>query len=80
MDESYIVISRWEDEPCVGILTKNELQERMDELEEEGFEVHYLDSIPDPDLMYFPCNSFLIIKGKIVVPKPVEKIKRMEIE
>jgi hypothetical protein len=52
----------------------------MDEWINEGVTPTFLNSLENNgELMYWPEYHTLIIKGKIVVPKVVEVVKKLEI-
>ena len=93
MDDKYFVITTGEDGTYVYSYTKKELLKEItpdDKLLKNGEEPRYCCSYYDfltpdeyekeKDPNYWKEDKTLIIKGRIVVPKPVDIIKRMEIE
>lgn len=60
-----------------GPYTKAELEEQIDEmLEYESGSPKFLSKMPE-DIEYWPEGSYVVLEGKIVVPKPIEVIKKM---
>lgn len=72
----YITLSRCEDEPHFEIIEKKKLEKQFNDGEYEGYD--FLTRY-DGDLMEFPSNSILIIKGEIIIPKAKQVVKEYEI-
>jgi hypothetical protein len=82
MKEMYYVISPNEGDVRITQLSKEELIEKLDcnywgdstfvNVDDSG----YLES----DLNYWNHNDILIIKGKVVIPEPIQVVKTYEIE
>jgi hypothetical protein len=78
----YFVIHNSEGETCINQLSKEQLLKRIKpEVGEKGGhygEVGFLPKIEESDTNYWGDN-ILIIKGDIIVPKPIEVVKEYEI-
>lgn len=72
----YIVISRCGDEPHIAVLSTSEL---TDLLADDWKGYKFLDDA-DVDLAEFPSYSVLIIKGKVIVPKPKTVVTEYTLE
>ena len=75
----YFVIHNFEGETGVDQISKQELIERLKNNDssyygQEGF----LEEIKDPDTNYWGRN-LLIIKGEIIMPKPIEVVNEYEV-
>lgn len=77
MADTYFVIHNGEGDTTVREYTREEL---LKEIEENawGRDADFMDKIDDADTNYWG-GSILIIKGKIVNPKPVEVVTKYEI-
>jgi hypothetical protein len=80
-EEKYYLISHTCDNDLyIEELNLPELTKQMDEWINEGVTPTFLNSLENNgELMYWPEYHTLIIKGKIVVPKVVEVVKKLEI-
>lgn len=81
----YIVVTASEDGDIrIKKYIQKELTEFINDEEEGNFDTDdfvtgkMVETNPDP--MYWGGNSILIIKGKIVVPKPVKIVSAYEVE
>jgi len=80
-EEKYFLLSRCEDEVDAKIITKSELEEKIEEMAKyDSRPVTFLSEFPENGLEYFPAHSWLIIKGKIIIPKPITRITEYEID
>jgi len=80
-DETYFVISNSDGDTTIGEYTKSELLKLL-EAKDFGnvFPFTRFPQFPEnPDPNYWGDN-ILIIKGKVVSPKPVETVTKYEIE
>lgn len=76
--EKYFIIGMSEDgEPFHYIMTKKRLQEFLEENPEQEFMTEE-DLKENRDLNYWN-DAILIIKGEIVIPKPVEVVTKFEV-
>ena len=73
--DTYFLIYCSDGDTCVAEKTKEEILEMTDE--EEGEE--FMDHIVDRDTNYW-ADLNLVIKGKIVCPKPKKVVEEWEIE
>lgn len=78
-EEKYFMISRREDEVGFRILTREELLKHLQEEVDVEINTNYL-LTSAVDMGYFPANSALIIKGKVVKPTAVKVVEKLEIE
>ena len=80
MEETYFWMSSGEDGTSITPLTKKELLERLEEENSDGQE--FLSEIPDEDKGCWRAheNAVVIIKGRIIVPRAVEKVTKLEID
>ena len=80
MEKEYFVIHNSDGDTTISHLTKDELIERLGNSEEsnhwgsEGF----IENLKENDTNYWGLN-ILIIKGKIIVPKPKSIIETYEV-
>ena len=74
----FVISSNEDGEVTVEQLGEEEFIERINDEEYYG-EVNFLDKISQIDPNYWG-NKLLVIRGEIVIPKPVEKITKYEIE
>lgn len=72
----YFVLYPSEDGCTVTELTESELKKRLNEDYYSGRE--FLDKTPKDNHNYWG-NSILIIKGEIVVPKPIQTVTEYEV-
>lgn len=63
----------------IEALTEKELLGRLNEYRQDEDPSQFEESLPDYNMAYWP-DSYLIIKGKIVVPKAKEVTTVYEIE
>lgn len=77
--KKYLVIERYEDETYLSILTKEELEKKMDEQWKDGSYKFLGEKDFDGDLMTFPSRSVLIMEGEVKKPKIVRVIEKFEI-
>lgn len=74
----YIVIHTTLDSQYVSCLSKDEVEKRLNDTEAwYGNKIVFLDSFPEKDicnLSRIPADTLIIIKGDIILPKPVEKV------
>jgi len=83
-NETYFVITSGDDGIHIVTLPKHEIEKRITE-QYYGSDALLLDKLPLIDNGYFSIpgkgdqTPVLIIKGEIVVPKPVEKVTRYEL-
>jgi len=75
----YFIISNCDGDTEVEVVSETELLKRIDPEEEYYGEVGFLDKIEDNDTNYWGDN-ILIIKGKIVVPKPKDVVVKYVID
>jgi len=74
----YFVIHNGDGDTTVNSFTKEELEKRLAE-KHWGDDIQFLDDMPiQSDTNYWE-TKFLIIKGDIVVPKPIEVVKLYEV-
>ena len=74
MTQMYMVISNGEGDTSVRVFTEEELKHALavNYWGDVGF-VDINDLKDDPDTNYW-CDKILIIKGEIVLPKPIEVV------
>lgn len=80
---TYFVLTSTEDGTSISEgMTKGQLDKFIQELIDDGYEPNFLSKIPVSDKGYWhvPDNSFLIIKGEIVVPKKKDVITKWEVD
>jgi len=77
---SYFIINNSDGDTYVEKVDRNELLNRLNDREYYGYNVNFLDKIPNDDTNYWRENDILIIKGKILVPKPKTVIKEFEFD
>lgn len=75
-EEKYFMISGLEGSPTLREFTKPELNELLNEELKNG---NFLEKIEKEDLLYWN-DECLIIKGKIITPRPVTTITELEID
>lgn len=80
--EQYFLIHNSDGDTSVNPITKEEFLKDIttDEEYEGAVFIEDLDKIDNLDTNCWPENSYLVIKGKIVVPKPKEVVVEFEIE
>jgi hypothetical protein len=71
----FLTIHRNEDEPYLEILSREELEHRLNG---EWAKLLIITTIPT-SLMVFPSHSLFIFKGEITTPKPVQVATKWEI-
>ena len=71
----YFVMSCDADGTAIWSMTKESLLKYLDE-----FSGEILSTIPNSDPNYWGENKIVIIKGEIIIPKPVEVVTRYELE
>ena len=80
--ENYFVITSGEDGISISPMSKEELEKGLKE--DDWGKVKFLKQIPEIDKGCWYDDedepSILIIKGEIIVPKPVKKVTQYEIE
>lgn len=82
-DENYFVITSGEDGISISRMSRKELEKSLKD--DEWGKVKFLKHLPSIDKGCFQDNdedepSTLIIKGEIVIPKPVTKVTEYEIQ
>ncbi len=75
MSEQYVILERLEDEPSSSIISKENLEKRMNDGDFKGY--NFLEVIPD--LEYFPPRSVFIFKGSIIIPKAEKVVTKWKI-
>ena len=82
MKQMYIVIRCSENgDVTVEQYNKKDLTELINDQEEENFDTHnFMKKITDKDPQYWGPDNILIIKGEIIVPKPVKVIEQYQVE
>jgi len=83
MSQTYFIIKSGEDGISIDAVSKAELSKRITP-DEDGQHYYgdapmFLRSVPEIDKGYFMVDGMLVIKGEIVIPKPVAKITEYEI-
>lgn len=87
----YLVISRCEDEPHIEWFDSKEalladLNEELEDWDEEGdgpenMAYHYVERGCDtPPFDEWPSRTKLVIKGEVVVAKPKQVVKRVDVK
>ena len=74
---TYFVIHNIDGDTYVDVLSAQELTERLNE-NYYGRSVEFLDTVSNHDTNYWG-DGHLIIKGEIVIPKPVETVTKYEV-
>jgi hypothetical protein len=77
MNKKYLILSRCEDEVGYDVVTKSELNKKLQSGEYEGYT--FLDGTEKIDLEYFPSKSVLIMAGEFVIPKPKKVVTEWEV-
>lgn len=80
MEDMYFWMTSGEDGTSIKPMTKKELMKQLDE--EDGDCYDFLSEIPDEDkgCWQAPEGAVVILKGKIIVPRAVEKVTKLEID
>lgn len=80
--EEYFVIYNSDGDTTVDLMTKEQLLSRIDNDSYYGGKsfIEDLGKVNNLDTNYWPEQSMLIIKGKIVTPRPKEVVTKREIE
>jgi len=79
----YILMARYSDEPFIQVYqNKDELLERLADFDPIIPIENYCDELENNDIDFdkFPSNTAYLIKGKLVVPKVIETVTRIEVE
>jgi hypothetical protein len=76
--KEYFVITASDGEHSIELFSKEELHERINNPDYYGSGVEFLSEVPDMD--YMGNRDILIIKGKIITPRPAEVVKIFEID
>lgn len=74
-NEQYFMIRNTDGDTLVNVMTKADVEQM---LEDEAV-ANFLDQIPDGDTNYWRTRP-LLIKGRIIVPRPVEVTTRYEVD
>lgn len=81
--QSYFILTSGEDGISISMVSEAELKKSLNR-NEYGDKVKFLDHIPEIDKGCWYQDedeeTILIIKGAIVVPKPVKKVTEYEVE
>ena len=76
----YTTLSRCGDGIAMNTFNgKGDLLEYLEKAVSDGIDFKFLQFVP-ANLEYFSDNSMVIIKGGVVIPTPVDVVKRFEIE
>lgn len=75
----YFVISNCKGETTVESLNKEQLTTGLNN-KAWGDNVVFMDKIPEFDTNYWSGGAVLIIKGDIIVPRPVEYVIKLEVD
>jgi len=76
MADTYFIIHNGDGDTNVDVLTREELTKRLNE--EYYGDVGFLREITEKDTNYWG-DALLIIKGEIIIPKPVKVIEEYEL-
>lgn len=74
-NEQYFMISNMDGDTFVSAMSKQDLEQM---LEDEAVK-DFLDRVPDSDTNYWEMRP-LLIKGTIVVPRPVQIVTKYEVD
>lgn len=81
--QSYFILTSGEDGISISMISKSALEKGLKQ-NDFGDNVKFLDHVPPIDKGCWEQdedeNTVLIIKGEIVVPKPVQKVTEYEVE
>ena len=75
----YFVIHGDDGDVYIETLTKRKLEEYLNS-DWYGTAPLFLDAIPDENALYWPQNSYLIIKGEIVKPVPENVVTKWRMD
>lgn len=80
-DAVYFWCQSGEDGTTIKQLTRRELEERLAENARSKCQYEFMDGIPDNDGGYWQVESenVVIIKGRIIQPKAVERVTKFEL-
>jgi hypothetical protein len=80
MKETYFLIHNSEGDTTITEINKEEFLKDIED-GSYGSDAVFLDEIPENnDTNYWGENTYLVIKGNIVTPKPVEVVTKFEIQ
>lgn len=81
-DEYFVILGSEDGEPTIRKLTKEQIAKMMIPNQWGDYEYGEREFLADIPEVFDPCNfsDIVIIKGKIIVPKPKQVVTEYEVE